>query len=66
MHWIKKWQPTPLFLPGESQRRQSLVGCHLWSLAESDTTEASCEVVLDKGICISGGEQKVTYFAGIL
>ena len=30
MHWRKKWQPTPVFLPGESQGRGSLVGCHLW------------------------------------
>ena len=30
MHWRKKWQPTPVFLPGESQGRQSLVGCRLW------------------------------------
>ena len=25
-----KWQPTPVFLPGESQGWGSLVGCHLW------------------------------------
>ena len=30
MHWRRKWQPTPVFLPGESQGRQSLVGCRLW------------------------------------
>ena len=29
MHWRRKWQPTPLFLPGESQGRGSLVGCRL-------------------------------------
>ena len=40
MHWRGKWQPTPLFLPGESQGRQSLVGCHLWGRTESDTTES--------------------------
>ena len=33
--------PTPVFLPGESQGRGSLVGCHLWGLTESDTTEAT-------------------------
>ena len=27
MHWRRKWQPTPVFLPGESQGRRSLVGC---------------------------------------
>ena len=26
----RKWQPTPVFLPGESKGRGSLVGCHLW------------------------------------
>ena len=29
MHWRRKWQATPVFLPGESQGRGSLVGCRL-------------------------------------
>ena len=29
-HWRRKWQPTPVFLPGESQGWGSLVGCRLW------------------------------------
>ena len=41
MHWRRKWQPTPVFLPGESQERGSLVGCHLWDRTESNTTEAT-------------------------
>jgi len=41
MHWRRKWQPTPVFLPGESQGRRSLVGCCLWGRTESDTTEAT-------------------------
>ena len=41
MHWRRKWQPTPVFLPGESQGQGSLVGCHLWGRTESDTTEAT-------------------------
>ena len=41
MHWRKKWQPTPVFLPGESQGPESLVGCRLWGRTESDTTEAT-------------------------
>ena len=41
MHWRKKWQPTPVFLPGESQGWGSLVCCHLWGCTESDTTEAT-------------------------
>ena len=39
MHWRRKWQPTPVFLPGESQGWRSLVGCRLWGRTESDTTE---------------------------
>ena len=39
MHWRRKWQPTPVFLPGESQGRRSLVGCRLCGRTESDTTE---------------------------
>ena len=41
MHWRRQWQPTPVFLPGESQGQGSLVGCRLWSCTESDTTEAT-------------------------
>ena len=41
MHWRKKWQPTPVFLLGESQGRGSLVGCRLWGRTESDTTEVT-------------------------
>ena len=41
MHWRRKWQPTPVFFPGKSQGRWSLVGCRLWDRTESDTTEAT-------------------------
>ena len=41
MHWRRKWQLTPVFLPGESQGWGSLVGCHLWGRTESDTTEVT-------------------------
>ena len=41
MRWRRKWQPTPVFLPGESQGLVSLVGCHLWGRTESDMTEAT-------------------------
>ena len=37
----RKWQPTPVFLPGESQGQGSLVGCRLWGLTELDMTEVS-------------------------
>ena len=39
--WRRKWQPTPVFLPGESQGRRSLVGCRLWDRTESDMTEVT-------------------------
>ena len=41
MHWRRQWQRTPVFLPGESQGRRSLVGCCLWGRTESDTTKAT-------------------------
>ena len=41
MHWRRKWQPIPVFLPGESQERGSLVGCCLWGHTESDMTEVT-------------------------
>ena len=41
LNWRRKWQPTPVFLPGESQGWGSLVGCHLWGRTESDMTEAT-------------------------
>ena len=41
MQWRRKWQPTPVFLPGESQGQESLVGWRLWGHTESDTTEVT-------------------------
>ena len=41
MHWKRKWQPTAVFLPGESQGQESLVGCRLWGHTELDMTEAT-------------------------
>ena len=37
--WRRKWQPTPVFLPGKSHGRRSLVGYSLWGSKESDTVE---------------------------
>ena len=36
-----KWQPTPVFLPGESRGRENLVDCHLWGRTESGMTEVT-------------------------
>ena len=41
MHWRRKWQPTEVFLPEESQGQRSLVGCHLWGCTQSDTTDVT-------------------------
>ena len=51
MHWRRKWQPTPVFLPGESQGWVSLVGCRLWGHTESDTLKwlSSSSSSLDNG-----------------
>ena len=40
--WRRAWEPTPVFLPGESHGQSSLVGYSSWSLKESDTTEHAC------------------------
>ena len=41
MLWRRKWQPTPVFLPGESRGWRSLVGCHLWGRIEWNTIEVT-------------------------
>ena len=39
MHWRRKWQPTTMFLPGQSQGQGSLVGCHQWGHKELGVPE---------------------------
>ena len=61
MHWRRKWQPTPVFLPDESQGRGSLGGCCLWGRKESDTiqvTEHSTSQREYCGICFWGSLSK--------
>ena len=41
MHWRRKWQPTPGFLPGESHGWWSMMGCRLCGHTELDMTEAT-------------------------
>ena len=38
-HWSRKWQPTPVFLPGKFHGQRSLVGYSQWGCKELDTTE---------------------------
>ena len=49
MNWRRKWQPTPVFLPGESQGWRSLVGCCPWGRTESDMTEATEHACIAEG-----------------
>ena len=54
--WRRKWQPTPLFLPGESHGQRSLVGYSPWNHKESDRTEVTqhtCEKALE--LILQGG-----------
>ena len=46
MHWRRKWQPTPVFLPGESQGLGSLMGCCLWGRTESDWSDLAAAAAL--------------------
>ena len=39
--WRRKWQPTPVFLPGESHGQRSLVGYTVQKVMESDATETT-------------------------
>ena len=56
MHWRRKWQPTPVFLPGESQGQGSLVGHRLWGRTESDQlkrlSSSSSQPFLLQGQCL--------------
>ena len=66
VHWRRKWQPTPVFLPGESQGRGSLVGCqtsmgshrvgHDWS--DAAAAAAAVLIVLGKSLEEGWGPQK--------
>ena len=60
MHWRRKWKPTPVLFPGESQGRGSLVDCCLWGHTESDTTEATQQQQQQKLLCggFPGGSGK--------
>ena len=37
--WRRKWQPSPVFLPGEAHEQRSLAGYSPWDRREPDTTE---------------------------
>ena len=69
MHWRRKWQPTPVFLPGESQGRGSLVGCRLWGHTESDMIETTQQqqqqqrvISLENVLSLTSQSWKITYY----
>ena len=63
MHWRRKWQPTPIFLPRESQGRGSLVGCRLWGHTESDRTEVPSLCLLWRNVCLVLWQHGYLYFS---
>ena len=64
MHWRRKWQSTPVFLPGESQGRGSMVGCRLW-VAQSRTLlkwlSSSSSKLISVSLQIPGPYQRCAY-----
>ena len=68
MRWRRKWQPTPVFLPGESQGEGSLVGCRLWGRTESDTTEATQQQQQQQQYfsCFPSSHKPLWYYRSIL
>ena len=64
-YWRRKWQPTPVFLPGESQGQRSLVGCHLWGRTESTGLKrlnSSTFSILSSSRCYFGWETRLIFF----
>ena len=59
--WRRKWQPTPVILPGKPQRQRLLGGYGPWGRKESDTTERlshhyHLQWVACPGLCIQGSQ----------
>ena len=60
--WRRAWQPTPVFLPGESHGQRSLAGYSPWGHKETDTTEAiqhTLTVLLTVGMSHTAGLQNL-------
>ena len=49
--WSRKWQPTPVFLPGKFHGQRSLAGYSPWGHRESDTTEHECGHIMLCSLC---------------
>ena len=50
--WKREWQPTPVFLLGESHGQRSLAGYSLWGCKESDMTE---QLILSLSTTLTSG-----------
>ena len=50
----RKWQPTPVFLPGKFHGQRSLVGYNSWSCKEPDTTEDTYKHILETLVVLVG------------
>ena len=57
--WRRKWQPTPVFLPGKFHGQRCLVGYSPWGHQESDTTE-QVGMKMNEGWCKNGIHAKAT------
>ena len=59
--WRKKWQPTPVFLPGEFHGQRSLVGYSPWGCKESDTTEQTHAREIKYTLTTQSGNSTLVY-----
>ena len=66
MHWRRQWQPTPVFLPGESQGRGRLVGCRLWGRTESNMTDVTQQQQLPWWLSVKNPPASTGDASGIL
>ena len=53
LHWRRKWQPTLVFLPGESQGWESLMGCCLWGHTRLKQLSSIASIVYDEKSVVS-------------
>ena len=68
--WRRKWQPTPVFLPGEYHGRRSLVGYSPQGRKESDTTErlhfqhvyVKPKILINPSPLFSFGNNKIVFY----
>ena len=71
MHWRRKWQPTPVFLPGESQGRGSLVGCRLWGrtsqtrLKRLSSSSSRLNQGVGRTVFLSGSSREMHFLASV-